>query len=79
MGCFHAAAPNRLPGPRRCSPDCRSQPQPAVGGVIADVQAGQFGSDGFATMVGRVAAIEQALGIYDLAQFTPPKITPSAA
>jgi hypothetical protein len=26
-----------------------------------------------------VAAIERALSIYDLAQFTPPSITPSAA
>ena len=46
---------------------------------FADLQTEQFGSDGFAVMVGRVAAIEQALGIYDLALFTPPGITPSAA
>lgn len=30
-----------------------------------------FGKDGFETMVGKVATIEKALGIYDLAQFTP--------
>jgi hemerythrin-like domain-containing protein len=30
-----------------------------------------FGSDGFEKMVDRVAGIERALGIYDLAQFTP--------
>jgi hemerythrin-like domain-containing protein len=30
-----------------------------------------FGADGFETMVDRVARIERALGIYDLAQFTP--------
>jgi len=30
-----------------------------------------FGEDGFEKMVGRVASIEKALGIYDLAQFTP--------
>ena len=30
-----------------------------------------FGEDGFETMVGKVAGIEQKLGIYDLAQFTP--------
>jgi hemerythrin-like domain-containing protein len=30
-----------------------------------------FGEDGFEKMVDRVAAIEKALGIYDLAQFTP--------
>ena len=30
-----------------------------------------FGEDGFEKMVNRVASIEQALNIYDLAQFTP--------
>lgn len=30
-----------------------------------------FGEDGFESMVARVAEIEKALGIYDLAQFTP--------
>jgi hemerythrin-like domain-containing protein len=30
-----------------------------------------FGEDGFEKMVDRVASIERALGIYDLAQFTP--------
>lgn len=50
-----------------------------LGERFAELQTEQFGSDGFAAMVGRVAAIEQALGIYDLAQFTPPNITPSAA
>jgi hemerythrin-like domain-containing protein len=30
-----------------------------------------FGEDGFEKMVGRVANIEKALGIYDLSQFTP--------
>ena len=30
-----------------------------------------FGEDGFEKMVERVASIEKALGIYDLAQFTP--------
>lgn len=30
-----------------------------------------FGDDGFEKMVERVASIEKALGIYDLAQFTP--------
>jgi hemerythrin-like domain-containing protein len=30
-----------------------------------------FGEEGFEKMVNRVAAIEKALGIYDLAQFTP--------
>jgi hemerythrin-like domain-containing protein len=31
-----------------------------------------FGQDGFEKMVDKVAAIEKRLGIYDLAQFTPP-------
>ena len=49
-----------------------------LGERFAQLQTEQFGSDGFATMVRRVAAIEQALGIYDLAQFTPPNFTPPA-
>lgn len=64
-------------------PAFRSLLKPAeiadLGQRFADLQAGQFGSDGLAAMAGRVAAIEQALGIYDLAQFTPPNMTPSAA
>lgn len=32
----------------------------------------RFGEDGFEKMVDRVASIERTLGIYDLAQFTPP-------
>lgn len=31
----------------------------------------RFGQDGFETMVSKVAHIEQSLGIYELAQFTP--------
>ena len=50
-----------------------------LGARFADLQTQQFGGDGFTAMVGRVAAIEQALGIYDLAQFTPPNITPPPA
>jgi hypothetical protein len=30
-----------------------------------------FGDDGFAKIVAEVAKLEQTLGIYDLAQFTP--------
>ena len=30
-----------------------------------------FGSDGFETIVNKVAEIEKALGIYELSQFTP--------
>jgi hemerythrin-like domain-containing protein len=47
-----------------------------LGERFAELQTEQFGNDGFAAMVGRVAAIERALGIYDLAQFTPPSIFP---
>lgn len=36
-----------------------------------------FGADGFATMVDKVASLEKALGIYDLAQFTPPADLPA--
>jgi hemerythrin-like domain-containing protein len=50
-----------------------------LGERFAHLQTEQFGTDGFAAMVARVAAIEQALGIYDLGQFTPPNLTPSAA
>jgi hemerythrin-like domain-containing protein len=50
-----------------------------LGARFAELQTEQFGGDGFAAMVGRVAATERALGIYDLAQFTPPNIAPSAA
>ncbi|HZP59692.1 MAG TPA: hemerythrin domain-containing protein [Opitutaceae bacterium] len=32
----------------------------------------KFGEDGFEMMVDKVAAIEKSLGIFDLAQFTPP-------
>ncbi len=32
----------------------------------------KFGGDGFEMMVRRVAALEQSIGINDLAQFTPP-------
>jgi len=50
-----------------------------LGDRFAQLQTEQFGSDGFAAMVRRVSAIERALGIYDLAQFTPPNVTPSVA
>jgi len=38
---------------------------------FADLEHRQFGTDEFTNMVRRVAAIEQTLGIHDLAQFTP--------
>ena len=49
-----------------------------LGEHFASLEREQFGGSGFTAMVSRVAAIEQALGIYDLAQFTPPNFTPPA-
>jgi hemerythrin-like domain-containing protein len=43
---------------------------------FASLQSEQFGAGAFTEMVNRVAAIEQALGIYDLTQFTPPQVSP---
>jgi hemerythrin-like domain-containing protein len=42
-----------------------------LGQHFADLERQQFGTDEFTAMVDRVAGIEQELGIYDLAQFTP--------
>jgi hemerythrin-like domain-containing protein len=42
-----------------------------LGVTFADLQRQQFGPNGFTEYVGKVAAIEQSLGIYDLNQFTP--------
>jgi hypothetical protein len=42
-----------------------------LGQHFADLEHQQFGGDEFSAMVARVASIEQDLGIYDLAQFTP--------
>jgi hemerythrin-like domain-containing protein len=47
-----------------------------LGERFASLEREQFAGSGFTAMLSRVAAIEQALGIYDLAQFTPPNITP---
>ena len=43
----------------------------ALGQHFADLERQQFGHEEFTAMVGRVAGIEQQLGIYDLTQFTP--------
>ncbi|WP_300605045.1 hemerythrin domain-containing protein, partial [Trebonia sp.] len=43
----------------------------SLGQYFADLQQQQFGTDEFTAMVGRVAGIEQELGVYDLNQFTP--------
>jgi hemerythrin-like domain-containing protein len=42
-----------------------------LGDQFEDEEHKRFGEDGFEHMVDRVAMIEKALGIYDLAQFTP--------
>jgi len=43
----------------------------ALGEEFEKKEAELFGQDGFETVVGRVAAIERSLGIFDLSQFTP--------
>jgi hemerythrin-like domain-containing protein len=43
----------------------------SLGEEFEDKEHQLFGEDGFEKMVDRVAGIEKALGIYDLAQFTP--------
>jgi hemerythrin-like domain-containing protein len=43
----------------------------SLGEEFEDNEQKRFGKDGFETMVNKVAAIEQSLGIYELAQFTP--------
>jgi hemerythrin-like domain-containing protein len=42
-----------------------------LGQYFAELEQQQFGTDEFAAMVAQVTGIEQHLGIYDLAQFTP--------
>lgn len=37
-----------------------------------DIERKMFGHDGFEDAVGKIGAIEAALGLSDLAQFTPP-------
>ena len=49
-----------------------------LGQHFADLEQQQFGRDEFTAMVARIAAIEQALNIYDLNQFTP-NVTPYLA
>jgi hemerythrin-like domain-containing protein len=51
-----------------------------LGQHFADLEHQQFGTNEFDAMVGRVASVEQNLGIYDLDQFTPQVIqyTPPA-
>jgi hypothetical protein len=42
-----------------------------LGEAFEDKEHEMFGEGGFEEMVDKVAAIEKALGIYDLSQFTP--------
>ena len=42
---------------------------------FASLQSEQFGANAFTEMVGKVVVIEQALGINDLTQFTPPQVS----
>jgi hemerythrin-like domain-containing protein len=44
----------------------------ALGDVFEDEEHARFGPRGFEGIVAEVAQLEKALGIYDLAQFTPP-------
>ena len=46
-----------------------------LGQHFAGLEQQQFGRDEFTAMVARITAIEQALGSYDLSQFTP-SVTP---
>jgi hemerythrin-like domain-containing protein len=50
-----------------------------IGDDILAAQRQLFGPDGFAKTVDHVARIEQSLGIYDLAQFTPAPVGSVAA
>jgi hemerythrin-like domain-containing protein len=43
----------------------------ALGDVFEDKEHELFGPEGFEKMVGQVEEMEKALGLYDLAQFTP--------
>lgn len=51
----------------------------AIGDDILAAQRQLFGPHGLATTVDHVASIEQSLGIYDLAQFTPATVSSRAA
>jgi hemerythrin-like domain-containing protein len=42
-----------------------------MGDKFEDIEKQQFGTDGFEDAVKQIAAIEQALGLSDIAQFTP--------
>ncbi len=46
-----------------------------LGDQFEDIEQERFGKEGFEKMVGRVAEIEKALGIYDLSRFTPSMVS----
>jgi hemerythrin-like domain-containing protein len=46
----------------------------AMAAQFEDMEKGTFRGDGFQMAVGRVAAIEQRLGLHDLARLTPPPV-----
>ena len=50
-----------------------------LGQHFASLEQRQLGRGGFGALVSRVADIEQALGVYDLNQFTPANIVPPAS
>jgi hemerythrin-like domain-containing protein len=43
-----------------------------IGDLFEEIEHQQFGKDGFEDAVAQIGQIEQALGIADIAQFTPP-------
>ena len=44
-----------------------------MGETFEDIEHRQFGQDGFEEAVKQIAAVEEALGFADLAQFTAPR------
>ncbi len=43
-----------------------------MGELFEEIEHKQFGKDGFEDAVAQIAQIEEAMGIADIAQFTPP-------
>ena len=57
---------------RLCAPSYR-QRNLILGEEFEDKEEELFGEGGFEKVVAEVAELEKRLGIYELAQFTPPK------
>ena len=51
---------------------CSPKEYEDLGETFEDTEHQLFGEEGFEKMVDKVAAIEKALGVYELTQFTPP-------